>query len=50
MRLRSPCCTTGTVQNRFLVDGDADVLRFTYRDLHPRGSIARTVLRRLDAA
>ncbi len=37
-------------QNRFLVDGDADVLRFTYRDLHPRGSIARTVLRRLDAA
>ena len=37
-------------QNRFLIDGDADVLRFTYRDLHPRGSIARTVLRRLDAA
>jgi hypothetical protein len=34
-------------QNGFLIDGDADVLRFTYRDLRPRGAIARTVLRRL---
>lgn len=34
-------------QNQFLIEGSADVLRFTYRDLRPRGTIARAVLRAL---